>query len=233
MEIYLHDQWGTICDDLWDIREANVVCTQLGFLDAISAVSGAEFGEGTGPTLLDDMQCIGNESALSNCSARPIKQHNCNHSKDAGVRCNPCQLRKWKAYTYILINIKCFIILDQQIQLVNGLNSKEGRVEVRIGCHGNWSTVCSDYWDNVAAEVACHQLGYDSDGSIAYSSATFGQGNGTILLNNLQCTGKENNLFECKSDRNTLDCGHSQDAGVLCPCKQIITVIAYVQVSHS
>ena len=95
MEIYLQDQWGTICDDLWDIREATVVCTQLGFLDAVSAISGAEFSEGSGPIQLDDMHCIGSESNLTKCLARPIKQHNCQHSKDAGVRCNPCLLRKY------------------------------------------------------------------------------------------------------------------------------------------
>ena len=88
VEIYLQGQWGTVCDDLWDIREATVVCKQLGFLDAISAVGNAEFGEGSGPIQLDDLLCVGNESALVNCSAGPIKQHSCNHSEDAGVRCN-------------------------------------------------------------------------------------------------------------------------------------------------
>ena len=95
MEIYLQGQWGTICDDLWDIREATVVCKQLGFLDAISAVGSAEFGEGSGPIQLDDLHCVGNEIALTNCLARPIKEHNCIHFEDAGVRCNPCPLRKY------------------------------------------------------------------------------------------------------------------------------------------
>ena len=88
VEIYLQGEWGTICDDHWDILAATVVCKQLGFLDAISAVGNAEFGEGSGPIQLDDLHCVGNESALTNCSARPIKEHNCDHSEDAGVRCN-------------------------------------------------------------------------------------------------------------------------------------------------
>ena len=89
VEIYLQGQWGTICDDHWDITSATVVCKQLGFLDAISAVGSAEFGEGSGPIHLDDVNCVGNETTLINCSARPIKEHNCAHSEDAGVRCNP------------------------------------------------------------------------------------------------------------------------------------------------
>ena len=95
VEIYLQGQWGTVCDDLWDIREATVVCKQLGFLDAISAVGSATFGQGSGPIQLDDLRCVGNEYALAYCSARPIKQHDCYHSEDAGVKCNPCPLRKY------------------------------------------------------------------------------------------------------------------------------------------
>ena len=95
VEIYLQGQWGTVCDDLWDIREATVVCKQLGFLDAISAVGSATFGQGSGPIQLDDLHCVGNEYALAYCSAKPIQQHDCYHFEDAGVRCNPCPLRKY------------------------------------------------------------------------------------------------------------------------------------------
>ena len=95
VEIYLQGQWGTICDDYWDIREATVVCKQLGFLGAISAVGSAEFGEGSGPIQLDDLNCVGNETAIIYCSARSSKEHDCFHFEDAGVRCNPQALCKY------------------------------------------------------------------------------------------------------------------------------------------
>lgn len=31
MEICIDNQYGTICDDKWDDRDAAVVCAQLGF----------------------------------------------------------------------------------------------------------------------------------------------------------------------------------------------------------
>ena len=80
--------WGTVCDDDWGTADASVVCRQLGFLvtEAVS-FSMAAFGQGTGPILLDDVNCIGNESSLANCSHSGIGIQSCGHHEDAGVMC--------------------------------------------------------------------------------------------------------------------------------------------------
>ena len=55
-------------------------------------------------------------------------------------------------------------------------------------------------------------------GSIPVRRGEFGQGNGSILLDDLMCDGDENSLFECagSDDIGSHDCSHSEDAGVRC-----------------
>ena len=88
MEIYLSGTWGTVCDDDWDIKDAYVVCRELGFLFAISSPQSARFGQGSGSIWLDDVNCKGPESSFTRCPHRGWGVHNCGHSEDASVVCS-------------------------------------------------------------------------------------------------------------------------------------------------
>ncbi len=54
-------------------------------------------------------------------------------------------------------------------------------------------------------------------GYLPVKRAFYGEGTGSILLDNVTCTGSEANLLECSHEGlfNT-DCSHSEDAGVKC-----------------
>ena len=68
-----------------NIYHNNIYSSYLG-LDAVE-FDEAYFGEGNGAIWLDDVSCFGIESSLLSCSRNTLGDHNCDHSEDAGVRC--------------------------------------------------------------------------------------------------------------------------------------------------
>ena len=57
---------------------------------------------------------------------------------------------------------------------------------------------------------------FPSTGATAFISAYFGRGTGSIWIDDARCTGSESRLIDCPHDTSTVDCGHSEDAGVRC-----------------
>ena len=87
VEVFHNGQWGTVCDDSWDPRDASVVCRQLGCGHFGSALQNAAFGQGTGRIWLDDVGCYGNESSITECRHPGFGVHDCHHVEDASVIC--------------------------------------------------------------------------------------------------------------------------------------------------
>uniref|UniRef100_A0A8C3FFU5 Soluble scavenger receptor cysteine-rich domain-containing protein SSC5D n=1 Tax=Chrysemys picta bellii TaxID=8478 RepID=A0A8C3FFU5_CHRPI len=192
VEVLPNQQWGTVCDDNWDLQDAGVVCRQLGCGTALSAPGGARFGRGSDHIWLDEVHCAGTEAALSDCRAEPWGASNCDHGEDAGVVCSEVA----------------------QLRLVNGPSRCAGRVEVLH--NQQWGTVCDDSWDLQDAGVVCRQLGCGTALS-APGGARFGRGSDHIWLDDVNCAGTEVALSDCRARPwGESNCTHGQDAGVVC-----------------
>ena len=150
----------------------------------------------------------------------------------------------YSVFEELIFNVICVCCLETppecnqgQIRLVGGQTSLQGRVEV---CNdGMWGTVCDDLFSGTDAQVACRQLGFSptgrqskkhwlsynitdalylcNTGATSQCCATYGQGTGSIVLDNLGCTGTESSLFDCPHNGlNTHNCAHSEDVGITC-----------------
>uniref|UniRef100_A0ABM5F876 T-cell differentiation antigen CD6 isoform X5 n=1 Tax=Pogona vitticeps TaxID=103695 RepID=A0ABM5F876_9SAUR len=86
VELEYNGTWGTVCDDNWDLADAEVVCQQLKCGSALQALNASYFHKGTGPIHLDEVKCSGNESYLWDCPSE--KNHDCGHKEDASVICS-------------------------------------------------------------------------------------------------------------------------------------------------
>uniref|UniRef100_A0A8K9XAH6 Soluble scavenger receptor cysteine-rich domain-containing protein SSC5D n=1 Tax=Oncorhynchus mykiss TaxID=8022 RepID=A0A8K9XAH6_ONCMY len=190
VEVYYAGQWGTVCDDNWDLLDAKVVCRALGCGAAQKALDQAHFGGGKGEIWLDDVECSGNEESLLSCSSDGLGSHNCGHFEDAGVICEA----------------------GLTVRIVDGPNHCSGRVEVYHD--GSWGTVCDDNWGFLDAQVVCRELSC-GPATEAPHQAYFGEGSGSILLDDVACMGSEGSLLECNSGGiGNHNCGHDEDASV-------------------
>uniref|UniRef100_A0A8C4VQX4 protein-lysine 6-oxidase n=1 Tax=Gopherus evgoodei TaxID=1825980 RepID=A0A8C4VQX4_9SAUR len=191
LEVLYDGQWGTVCDDDFDIHVASVACRELGFESAVTWAHSAKYGQGEGPIWLDNLRCAGTERSLAECDSNGWGVSDCNHGEDAGVVCS-----------------------GPQVRLRAGAQVGEGRVEVLQ--HGQWGTVCDEKWDLLAASVVCRQLGYGTARQ-ALAGAQLGQGLGPIHMTKVQCTGYEHLLHECSfQEAAQSGCQHEADAAVRC-----------------
>lgn len=116
VEVKVQEEWGTVCNNGWDMDEVSVICRQLGCPTVIKATGWANSSAGSGRIWMDHVSCRGNESALWDCKHDGWGKHNCTHQQDAGVTCADGS--------------------SLEMRLMNGGHRCSGRIEVKF--QGQW-----------------------------------------------------------------------------------------------
>ncbi|XP_043537050.1 deleted in malignant brain tumors 1 protein-like [Chiloscyllium plagiosum] len=158
LEILHQGRWGTVGGYNWDLKDAAVVCRELGCGMALSAPRGAHFGEGSGTVVTSNVQCSRTESALRECTSNSWSHRTgWLHSNDAGVICSG----------------------NVRPRLVPESTPCAGRLEIHWD--GTWRTVCKDgSWSRENDEVICELLDCGSAVTIPLTSH-FGAGSGPVI----------------------------------------------------
>ncbi|XP_039230208.1 uncharacterized protein LOC6532617 isoform X3 [Drosophila yakuba] len=238
IEVKANGQWGYVCDDKFGLKDADVVCRELGFQMGAQEVRGSSFYAPPNQDfnyLMDEVECHGNETKLSQCAFKGWGVHNCGVDEVAGVTCKvpvmKCPNNYWLCHTskecippaFVCDNTpdcadksdECAAVCQAPVQyrLEGGRNSNEGRLEVKH--HGVWGSVCDDDFNLKSAQVACNSMGFFGPARIEKN--IFGNGNGPIWLDQVMCFGNESSIDQCNHwNWGEHNCNHTEDVALHC-----------------
>lgn len=89
LEILNKGQWITLCADHWHMKDAAVLCRELGCGEAVDVVGSSHFGPGSGKLWPYGRACDGSETAVKKCGSINLKSVSLNcDRKDVGVICS-------------------------------------------------------------------------------------------------------------------------------------------------
>ncbi|XP_030047907.1 deleted in malignant brain tumors 1 protein [Microcaecilia unicolor] len=172
-----------ICGEHWTLGDSLVACRQLGCGEALS--TNKVPANHSYSVWNFQPRCTGNENSLWQCPTEATNDQVCADN--------------------LVVRVECAGNIS--VRLVNGGHHCMGTLEVMEA--GHWGTVCTRGWNLINANVVCHELGcgkakfVPERGQLPLSSQT-------MLMNNVDCSGKEQVLWHCGFNRHTEACRDSQ-----------------------
>ena len=89
VEVERNGEWGTVCDDSWNMKDAEVLCRELGCGAAKGTPSGNLYkplADEKQKIFIREVNCNGTEDELIKCDQLE-DVYDCSHSEDAGAIC--------------------------------------------------------------------------------------------------------------------------------------------------
>lgn len=199
VEVYCSGQWNAVCDQLdFSQAEADAVCRQLGYTEA-----------GGFDTVTATSQWLGQLSCPNETYSNSV------------ATCGACSegVTEGAAIECSAVAIDCsHTAIHGSVRLAQGsqveLGATQGRLEIYQD--GKWGTVCSDTFNQKAANITCQQLDFLRAMSFPESNETdFGTGPDSAPVSGFQCTGEDVELVRCPTVEPG-NCTHDQDVAVFC-----------------
>ena len=80
------DDDSPVSATIFDAEAIDVLCQSLGFTTGEQVLK-ANVPEGAGQIWLDNLDCVGTESSITECAHLGYGVNSCSHSEDVGIRC--------------------------------------------------------------------------------------------------------------------------------------------------
>ncbi|XP_052812440.1 uncharacterized protein LOC128240004 [Mya arenaria] len=189
--IGVDEEFGTICDDGFDLGDAVVICRQLGFIYTVEehiyfSSGSSHFGTFEGPIWLSNLRCNGSESRLSECASSVWGNHFCSHQQDVSISCGGNNI-----FTTMTPDVTSTTTPattaspESSYRLADGEFCWTGRVEIYHG--GIWGTICRPRFDALSPPpgILCKTLGFSEDNAeVRYGPP----GSGPSFIDRITCS---------------------------------------------